>query len=489
METGEIPAAAEDVPTEWEPLVGRDDYDRAVARIHDWILAGDTYQVNYTYPLRATFSGDAIGWYRRLCAVQSSAHCGFIDTGRHQVLCASPELFLELDGKRVVTRPMKGTAARALSADGDRQRAADLVASQKNRAENLMIVDMARNDLGRVGETGSVCVDGLFHAERFDTVWQMTSTVSARTHAGVPEILAALFPCASVTGAPKIRTMEIIRELEPHPRGAYCGAVGWWAPGRRARFSVPIRTVIVDATNRTATYHVGSGIVSDSTAQDEFDECAAKARILSVPAPRPFELLETLRFEGEYFLLEEHLARLAASADYFGFCADLNAIRALLLSRPWAPAQPGALRIRLTVSRDGRPAVSARPLPAPQRLRVTLCPHPVDETDRFLHHKTTARDVYSGALRSCPGFDDVILWNRRGEITESTIANVVLEIDGRLVTPPVKCGLLGGVMRGGLLREGKIVEEVVLCEALSRASNLWLVNSVRKWIECAPTGL
>ena len=466
---------------DWHPLVSRDAYFRSVERIGEWIRGGHTYQVNYTYPLQAPFGGDAMQWHRRLVGAQDSPCVAFVDTGRHQVLCASPELFFEQDGDLVTTRPMKGTAARAPSAAGDRQVAAALRASPKELAENLMIVDLLRSDLGRVARTGSVAVRELFAVERYETVWQMTSAIQALTDADIPQVMAALFPCGSVTGAPKVRTMQIIHEVEPHRRGVYCGAVGWWAPGRRARFSVPIRTVVIDAADRTALFHVGSGIVADSSAHAEYAECAAKTRFLFARPRRPFRLLETLLFDKGYVLLDEHLDRLAASADYFGFRIDPAAIRRLLLARSRGFAGRRQ-RVRLTVSRDGRPRAQAGPCAPPRIFRLALAPHPVDESDPFLHHKTTQRDVYDQARAACPEADDTVLWNRRGQITETTIANLVVELDGRLLTPHVDCGLLAGTMRGRLLRGGGLAQAALTREDLGRASRIWLVNSVRGWM-------
>lgn len=467
-------------PAKWKPLVSHESQLEALARIGEWIRNGDTYQVNYTFPLEAAFDGDTLAWYRQLEAVQPSSSSAYINMGRFQVLCASPELFFEQSGDTVITRPMKGTAPRALTSEADRENARRLQHSPKDRAENLMIVDLLRNDLGRVARTGSVAVRELFAIERYDTVWQMTSTITAMTDADVPETMAALFPCGSVTGAPKIRTMQIIRDVEPDPRGVYCGAIGWWAPGRRARFSVPIRTVLVDSDTRTARFHVGSGIVADSQPEQELAECRAKTHFLIMKPAPAFELLETLRYDHGYVLLDEHLQRLADSAEYFGFVVEPPRVRRFLESN--VPAS-GPARVRLTVARDGTPTAAVQPLEPSRPLRVAICPHPIDASDRFLYHKTTSRAVYNAARQTRPDADDVVLWNESGEVTETTIANIIVEINGRRVTPPAECGLLPGVMRGNLLRSGGIAEQVITREVLQHATRIWLINSVRGWID------
>ncbi len=267
-------------PGRWSPRLGAATYRAALRRIHALIVAGDVYQVNYTFPLRTAFAGDPVAWFERLCRAQQADYCVYADTGRFRLLSASPELFFRLERGTLVTRPMKGTARRGRTPAADRRAAAALAASPKERAENIMIVDLLRNDMARVSAPGSVCVRRLCQVERYPTLWQMTSTIAARTNAGVPEILAALFPSGSVTGAPKIRAMEIIRDLEPFPRGLYCGTLGWWAPDGRAVFNVAIRTATLDTATGRAEYAVGGGITHDSNSRREYDECLAKAAIL-----------------------------------------------------------------------------------------------------------------------------------------------------------------------------------------------------------------
>jgi para-aminobenzoate synthetase/4-amino-4-deoxychorismate lyase len=492
-----LPDPAPPAPAHWQPSVTPDAYRAAFDRIRRHIHAGDAYQVNLTYRLRSEIGDQrsAVGkqtsllpLFARLVAAQNAAYGACVATPRWALCSASPELFFSLDGTRLASRPMKGTAPRGLTLAEDRSHAAALRASEKNRAENLMIVDMVRNDLGRVAIPGSVTVPELFALEKYPTVWQLTSTVLAETHAPAAEIFAALFPAASITGAPKSSAMRIIAANEADPRGFYTGSVGFIAPGRRAQFNVAIRSLLIGGDG-AAEFGTGGGVVWDSECALEQSECRTKARILGASA-EPFSLLETMLWtpaEG-VALLENHLSRLADSAEYFDVPVALDAVRTRLLalgdSLPQAPH-----RVRLLVARDGAATLETAPVDAapPPRLpaaplRVALAPRPVDRDDPFLYHKTTRRRVYEEALAACPGFDDALLWNAAGEITESTRANVVAELDGRRVTPPVRCGLLPGTLRQHLLDTGAIEERVLTRDDLRRATALFLVNSLRGWM-------
>ncbi len=346
-----------------------------------------------------------------------------------------------------------------------------------------MIVDMVRNDLGRVARAGTVRVESLFDLERHDTVFQLTSTVSAETGAGPAEVLAALFPCASVTGAPKVRTMEIIAELEDGPRGVYTGAVGYFAPDGHAEMAVAIRTVSIDRRRRRARYGTGGGIVWDSVAGEEYRECLAKTRVLA-GGEGDFELLETLLWEAAdgYRLLDRHLKRLAASADYFGFRlspvragGELDRLAAALLSA-------GETRrvVRLLAARDGGLRLETRAAPSDARpWRLALASAPVDPQNRFLFHKTTRREVYDRALAQASGYDDVLLWNPSGELTESCLANVAVRRDGGWWTPPIEAGLLAGCERGERLDSGDLRVGTLTLADLAAADGIELLNSVR----------
>jgi para-aminobenzoate synthetase/4-amino-4-deoxychorismate lyase len=473
--------------TPWQPCIARDAYDRAIHAIHAYIAAGHTYQVNYTFPMHAAFGGDDQAWYCALGAAQGAAYSAWIDLGRHHLLSLSPELFFARRGNQILTRPMKGTRPRGRWHDEDVRAMEVLRTSAKDRAENLMITDLIRNDLGRVALPGSVHVPALFEVERYATVLQMTSTVTATCAAGTTlwAVLAALFPCGSVTGAPKVRTMEIIRETEPHARGVYCGAIGLIQPGGDCTFNVPIRTLTLDTHTGQAEFHVGGGIIADSSAAGEFDECRTKAAFLTTPRPA-FDLLESLLLrDGEYWLLARHAQRLRETAEYFGFsCAPAVVQRVLDTVRAAHPH--GAWKVRLLLDREGVPRCEAAPLaPTPTPWRVAFAQTRVHAQDCFVCNKTTQRRVYDHARAERPDCDDVLLLNERGEVTESTIANLVIEHDGRKLTPARACGLLAGVFREELLARGEIVEAVVTPDDVRRASNLWLINSVRGWLPAA----
>ena len=484
-----LPSSAPDKPAtqyRWQPSVTRPQYDEAIARIRSLIAAGEIYQVNYTLRLRAAIDEDPQTLFRRMIGANDALHGAYLDCGDFVLCSASPELFFRLDGENIASRPMKGTAARGPTNADDRARAQQLSASDKDRAENVMIVDMVRNDLGRIAQAGSVKVPRLFELERYPTLWQMTSTVEARTCAPVSEILRALFPPASITGAPKIRATQVIADSESTARGAYTGCIGYIAPHRQAQFNVAIRTAVIDRRRDTVEYGLGSGIVWDSRSAAEYDECLLKARIVTAAMPA-FELLETLLWEpeGGYFLLAEHLRRMADSADYFDMRVDIAAVRGTLSDLAATfPREPR--RVRLVVDRTGRIASESVALSVPAGpVRLALAAAPIDTSDPFLYNKTTQRKIYDDAKAARADCDDVILWNAHGEITETTIANLVLELNGEKFTPPVECGLLAGVFRGHLLASGEIGERRMNLEDLHRASRVWTINSVRKWREAA----
>ena len=483
------PSAAYSVGS-WRPAISRTTHETVVGRVRDYLARGHTYQINYTFPLHADFAGEPLAWFTDLAAAQATEYAAFIDTGRFAICSISPELFCQLDGERLTAKPMKGTAARGRTRVEDEACIAELRQSDKNRAENLMIVDMLRNDLGRIARVGSVTVPQLFEVERYPTLLQMTSTVAARTPVSVAEILASLFPCASITGAPKVRSMEIIRELEPRPRGVYTGAIGLIGPQRQARFSVAIRTALIDRAQGQASYGVGSGLVWDSDAGDEYAECLLKARVLTERRPA-FQLLETLLWEpeGGYFLPAAHLARLVDSAVYFGVPLDRSAIETCLTERASSWKEAG--KIRLLVDLDGTFAVEATPLAreaVSRPMRVGLADKPVDSGTIWLYHKTTHRALYDAARASRPDCDEVILWNERGELTEAGTANLALDVGGEWVTPPVTSGLLAGTFRNWLLATGQIRERILTITDLHLARRIALLNSVRKWREAVLIG-
>jgi para-aminobenzoate synthetase/4-amino-4-deoxychorismate lyase len=463
------------------PELDRAAHGAGVAAIREALAAGAAYQVNLTFRLRAPFHGDPFALYERLRRAQGACHGACLVAGERAIVSASPELFFDRAGEVVRARPMKGTRPRGRFAEEDAARAAELAASEKDQAENVMIVDLLRNDLGRVAVPGSVRATALFEVERYRTVLQMVSTVEARVPrgTGLPALLGALFPCGSVTGAPKASAMGIIARLERSPRGAYCGAVGLVRPGGDATFNVPIRTVEIDLAAGEAACGVGGGITWGSDPAAEWEEALAKGAFLAAGGEPP-GLIETLRCEGGgYPLLERHLARLEASARHLGIAVDPAAARRALLAHA-AAAGPGVHRVRL-LARGADLAIDAGPVPAVAAApeRVVLARQPVSRNDLRLFHKTTDRAPYDARRREAPGAFDVLLWNEEGEATEFTIGNLVAEIDGVQWTPPRECGLLGGVMRAELLARGEIQERPIPVAELRRATRLWLVNALR----------
>jgi para-aminobenzoate synthetase/4-amino-4-deoxychorismate lyase len=471
--------------SDFAPELTAGEYLAAIETIKAFIVAGDSYQVNYTFPLRGNVSGDLFSCFQTVARSQGAGYSAYLDIGTHRILSFSPELFFRRDGMKLTTKPMKGTARRGRWIEEDDERVVRLASSAKDRAENVMIVDLLRNDLGRVAEVGSVNVPALFVVERFNRVLQMTSTITAtqRADADLASVLGALFPCGSVTGAPKVRSMQIISELEPHPRGIYTGAIGLLSPSGDMVFNVAIRTLAVETSSGRATLGVGGGITWESTVEGEYEESLLKASFLTERWPE-FSLLETLALvDGEYTLLERHIARAADSARYFGFVFSEGQMREALDSVARTNSA-GEWRVRLLIDPDGSAHTEYGPL-APKGdtpLRVRISPNPIDDTDPLIFHKISARERYDAALAECQPCDDVIFTNARGEITESTIANAVIEVDGKKWTPPREAGLLGGTMRAELIARGEIFERPIAVQELQRIGTFWLVNSVRGWM-------
>jgi para-aminobenzoate synthetase / 4-amino-4-deoxychorismate lyase len=479
----DAPSAPEDSPggdfacSLWTSELSRAAFEERVETIRDGIAAGDYYQVNITQRMRADFSGDTGAFFGALKAAQPGAYALHLDFGAWQIASVSPELFFSWrpESGALVARPMKGTAPLSTPAAG-------LAASPKDRAENLMIVDLLRNDMARASRPGSVRVDDLFAVETYPTLRQMTSTVTAETLPGadLAHIFAALFPCGSITGAPKIAAMKAIAELEASPRGAYCGALGVLQPGGAALFSVGIRTVAI-AQGR-AECGLGSGVTWDSSPAAEYEECRIKRRFL-LRASAAFELLETIKLEnGAWWLIERHLERLARSAEHFGFPLDRGAVERALAETAGRHAS-GAHAVRLLVSRTGAVRIEAAPMPVtPPHPTVALAAAPISSDDEFLRHKTTSRAVYEAHAPRRPGIFDTLLFNERGEITEFTRGNIALELDGERVTPPESAGPLPGTLRAELLAQGTLAERIVMREDLPRATALWFVNGLRGMI-------
>jgi len=489
----------QDAPTlHWHTLPGRAQFDAALATIHQAIARGEYYQVNCTAQSVASVQGGGAQPARALFAAlqraQPGGYAACLDMGDEQVLSVSPELFFDWhsgpgDGQagHILTRPMKGTAPRGATPGQDAAHAAALRASPKERAENVMIVDLLRNDLSRIAEPFSVRVPQLFHTEALPAVWQMTSDVRARTRAAtrLADVFAALFPCGSVTGAPKVRAMQAIHALEPGPRGIYCGAIGVVRPdgagGVRATFNVPIRTLVL--RDGQARCGIGSGITSGATADAEWNEWRHK-RAFVERASAPFDLLETLALEdGQLRHAAEHLQRLAGAAAHFGYPWDAAAVQHCLNQLALAHPQ-GLWRVRLLLDSRGEARAQAFAMePSPVLVRLQLADRPLDEAHgEFVRFKTTRRAHYDAFTPGAPGVFDTVLYNAEGEITECTRGNVALQLDGRWVTPPLACGLLPGVGRALALREGRLAEAVVRLEDLPRVQGWAFVNSLRGWL-------
>ena len=477
-----LPAGATAAP-ELTPAGSRSDYEIAISRIHTAIEQGETYQINYTFPLQGHWQGNPLQLYRTLLNAQQPAFGAFLDIGSHTIISTSPELFFSIKEGLVTTRPMKGTAPRGRFPAEDQTLREQLQQSIKEQAENLMIVDLLRNDLGQIAQTGSVKTEVLFEVETYPTVHQLTSTVSARLkpETGLVTIFQALFPCGSVTGAPKRRSMEIISQMEQQPRGIYCGAIGYLAPGGEAGFSVAIRTLVLEQQAGLISMGVGSGITWGSAPPAEYAECLNKAAFLK-PCLRP-QLLESLLLEdGGYPRLEQHLDRLYWSADRLGYTCSRGQIRQTLLEHARTTAA-GSHKTRLLLAPDGSLQIASSPLQQIQQpLKVCVSATRVNPDDLLLYLKTEQRNLYNQARQEQPGADEVLLCNNRGQLTEGSFTNLVLKLDGRLVTPPLSCGLLPGVMRQELLELGKIEEQVLYPQDLQRAEEIWLINSVRGWL-------
>lgn len=463
---------------EWTPNISSEQYEKTIAAIKGCIRAGDTYQVNYTFRLHNSFQGNALSLAKTIFNAQSSKYCAYINLGNIHICSASPELFFEYRNGDVTSKPMKGTVKRGLSSALDEQQKDWLHQSIKNRAENVMIVDMIRNDMSRFAEPGSVNVDGLFSVEQYPTVFQMTSTVNAKTQSSAVTVVRDMFPCASITGAPKVRTMEIIKQLEPVARGIYTGSIGYFSPDNKAQFNVAIRTVVVDETKKSAEYGVGGGIVWDSSAVAEFDECKLKAKILAYKEPE-FEILESMLWcpKDNIAFLDLHMERLVQSARYFNFKVDIDDVRTRIPKEVIGKTSPQKIRILLHKSGEIEIAVSEL---------VSLIGASVGLTNRrrntqspYIFHKTTNRNFYNDVVRDVHNVNDVIIVNEAGYLTETCIGNIVVKIGDKFVTPAIDCGLLPGVYRKKLLEQGVIVEGHITLLDLKRAEEVYIINSIR----------
>ena len=479
---------------EWKNTLSWESFDQGMAQIHAGIAAGDYYQINYTHRLQGhaanLVQGPAL--FAALQRAQPGGYAVYLDLGDEQVASVSPELFFDWHQPAqgmgdILTRPMKGTATRAATPQADAQQAQHLQTSIKERAENVMIVDLLRNDLGKLAVTGSVQVPVLFEVRALPTVWQMTSDVRARLPQGtsLQQVFEALFPCGSVTGAPKRSAMAAIASLEQGPRGWYCGALGVVRPdgggGLRATFNVPIRTVVVQGAQLYCG--IGSGITADARADGEWSEWHAKRGFVE-RASQPFEVLETLALQdGQFRHRALHLQRMQQGALHFGHLWNAEAVQAALQALVHAHPQ-GLWRVRLTLRADGLPHAQAYPCAAPpERVVLQMASQPLQEAhSEFVRFKTTRRDHYERFAPVQPEVFDTVLWNTAGEITEGTRGNIAALIEGQWVTPPLSCGLLNGVGRQVALAQGRMVEGTIRRQDVPAVREWAFINSLRGWI-------
>lgn len=472
--------------SEWKVESTFETYQENMDTIKKAIEIGDTYQINYTTRMKGSVTGDRYSFYQYLSKNQQSSYSAYLQIGDYSILSASPELFFRKHGQTITTKPMKGTSERGRWLREDEQFANELYHSEKNRAENVMIVDLLRNDLGRIAIPGSVRVPKLFDIETYPTVHQMTSTIQADVGEDVSiyKIFEALFPCGSITGAPKIRTMEYIAKLEDSPREVYCGAIGYITPEKDAVFNVPIRTVWVNHQTTEAVYGTGGGITWDSTSKGEYDELLTKAKLLTEKRPA-FKLLETMRLsEGSFPLKLRHLNRLKRSCVYFKRVLSIEDVHHHL-NQLEQEYPHGELKVRLLVNEEGRIETEVAPNSYKKVVQQgALAEQPINSSDPFLFHKTTHREVYhQHQNHDLENPNLVLLWNERDELTEFIIGNVVVELNGELLTPPIESGLLAGTFREELLEEGTIKEKKIRKEDLKKCEKIWMINALRSWVE------
>lgn len=469
--------------TRWKPTISSDQYMHNFKKVHQAIQQEKTEQVNYTIGLQAKFTGDSLTYFQRLKRAQNAQYNAYLRVDDYAILSASPELFFRSSKEMITVKPMKGTVHRGKSYLEDQQNKQWLQTSDKNRHENKIITELMYNELQKIAHPGSIQVTQPFAIEKYPTVYQMTSTIQAQLtpEKDILDIFKALYPCGSITGTKKEKTMQIINDLEEHPREVYCGAIGYITPEQKAIFSVPIRTVVINEKSGRAHFGVGGAITIHSEPEEEYKEILTKSELLTYEQP-DFSLLESFGLmDGEYIVYPYHITRLKQSADFFSFPMNLQAIEQNLAELASKHDQ-GHWKVRLVVHKDGSFSVEINEIEVPkhEKVKVTLAKKPIDQNNVFLYHKTTNRDLYQMHFEK--GFFDTLLWNEKREVTEFTLGNIVVKLGNRWVTPPVSCGLLAGTFREKLLTEEKINEAIITIEDLQESSEIWLINSVRKWI-------
>ncbi len=452
------------------PAISYAEYSSALRQIKNEIAAGNTYEVNYTYDWNVDYTGDELFFYKYLLQNQKTPYNAFFSNKYETVMSFSPELFFEIDGRHILTKPMKGTVKRGETLEKDRENIAFLKNDIKNRAENVMIVDLLRNDLGRIAKTGSVKVSRLFDIETHKTLHQMTSQIEAELldNVSLYDIFKAIFPCGSITGAPKISTMNIIDRIEQGRRNVYCGAIGFLSPQKNV-FSVPIRILQKTKNQVTYKFRTGGAIVWDSDIKEEWEETFVKAAFLK----QEFSLIETIKVQNRaMFLKEEHLKRLKESAEKLGFKfnKELYTIE---------PEQDGIMRIIL--HKNGEYGIQYKPYLRTTVNQIELSERILDSNNEFLRHKTTYKPWYEESYKKIQREEiyDEIFFNERGELCEGARTNILLEIDGKFYTPPLSSGLLNGILRQNLLDSGVCEERILYKSDLLNAGNIYCINSVR----------
>jgi para-aminobenzoate synthetase / 4-amino-4-deoxychorismate lyase len=462
--------------------MNEEDYSEKIDRIKSYIRAGDTYQINFTTKYRFEVDGSTLDLFNELKRKQPVSYAAYLKSGNRSILSLSPELFFRIEDDTITTKPMKGTVRRGKTNEEDQRLIQWLGNDPKNRSENVMIVDLLRNDIGRIADSGTVAVRDLFTIEKYDTLFQMTTKVEGRIRKSVTlfDLVRSIFPCGSVTGAPKIRSMQIIHELEQERRGVYTGAIGFFSPDRQAVFNVAIRTLVIDG--KSGQMGVGSGIVYDSTPEDEYRECKLKADFLISPHKK-IELLESLLWKDGYPFLEQHISRLQESATYFDFPCDTEAIHSQLLAYSQHFPNGSRWKIRLTLNISGNVSVESNEIVEDNAIRsVTIAKTRTNSNDRFLFHKTTNRDLYEKAYREAEenGFADCIFLNERDEITEGSRNNIFVMKNDVLFTPPVECGLLNGIYRKHIIAtQPNVVVKILRPSDFYAADAIYICNAVR----------
>ncbi|HAR62371.1 MAG: aminodeoxychorismate synthase component I [Candidatus Margulisiibacteriota bacterium] len=464
------------------PSISREEYSEGIARIKEYLHKGHTYQINYTFKLDFDFSGSILEFYLRLRQNQPTSYLALINTGEASIVSLSPELFFRINNGIITAKPMKGTIKRGVTEAEEQRQRHQLSTCPKTQAENVMIVDLLRNDLGRIAK--NVTVSELFSIEQYKTLYQMTSTIEAslKKNISLKDIFTAVFPCGSVTGAPKIKSMQIIKELEKEPRGIYTGAIGYIAPDRESCFNVAIRTITVKAGK--GSMGIGGGIVADSIEATEYEEALLKSNFLVSLKPT-FGLLESILREKDtgYYLLDLHLKRLISSSSYFGFSLDIEKIKHELSHITISNDMDYKVRLIVT---NGVITIEKAPLsPITGPVKVKISETAIDPDNIFLYHKTTNRYFYNQEQEKAgrEGFFEVIFFNTRGELTEGTITNIFIQKSEQLYTPPIRCGILDGVLRQSLIKENQAIEKILSIEDLKTADKIFVGNSVRKLIE------